>query len=151
MKRFPTIPAAVLAAAVLILAGCGIADTDGPDEKLANRADVSAIHPSVTARTTTTTAAPVAKTPTPEDRFIETLDEYGVDYGTTDEGILAGHTTCLFIDEGGSPAELIYEMAFDPTGGQVLPNISNDELPLLMGAAIGALCPEHMDVIENLG
>lgn len=147
MKKYPSILAAVLAAGVLILTGCEPAPAD---EKLANRADVSAIHPSVTARTTTT-AAPVVKTPTPEDRFIETLDEYAVDYGTRDEGILAGHTTCIFIDEGGSPAELIYEMAFDPAGGQVLPNISNDELPLLMGAAIGALCPEHMDVVENLG
>lgn len=60
---------------------------------------------------------------------------------------LAGQATCEFIDEGGSMPDLMLGLAMseeDPFGL----GISNEDLPFLMGAAIGAFCPENAGAIR---
>lgn len=73
--------------------------------------------------------------------FLLTLDEQGVDL-PRDVAIRAAETTCLFMEQGGDVDQLFLEMALNPSE-QVLPEIPNEDLPYVMGAAVGAYCPEH--------
>lgn len=73
--------------------------------------------------------------------FLLTLDQQGVDL-PRDVAIRAAETTCLFMEQGGDVDQLFLEMALNPSE-QVLPEIPNEDLPSVMGAAVGAYCPEH--------
>lgn len=73
--------------------------------------------------------------------FLLTLGQEGVDL-PKDVAIRAAETTCLFLEQGGDVDQLFLEMALNPYE-QVLPEVPNEDLPFVMGAAVGAYCPEH--------
>ena len=60
---------------------------------------------------------------------------------------IAGLATCEFIDDGGSMSDLMVGLALGEEDPLDL-GISNDDLPFLMGAAIGAFCPENAGAIR---
>lgn len=142
MKR---IMLAALTAGALALGAC--ADPAPGSPSPASSAD--AVIP-----TTTTTQANVARKEAPrkteqearEEIYLEVLQEEGI-YLDDDTALRAGRATCQFIDEGYSVDQLFYEMVLDPYD-QVLPGISNDDLPFIMGAAVGAFCLEHLGVFQ---
>lgn len=78
--------------------------------------------------------------------YLETIEEAGI-YLDRDEALLVGNVVCEFLDNGGDPYALIVELAMDPYD-RPIPTVSNEDLPSVMGAAIGALCPRHMEWIR---
>lgn len=142
MKR---IMLAALAAGTLALGAC--ADPAPGSPSPASSADA------VIPATTTTQASVVRKEPprktwqeVREESYLEVLQEEGI-YLDDETALRAGRTTCQFIDEGHRVDQLFYEMASNPYD-QVLPGISNDDLPFIMGAAVGTFCPEHRGVFQ---
>lgn len=142
MKR---IMLAALAAGTLALGACADPAPGSPSPASSADAAIPA---------TTTTQANVARKEAPrktgqemlEESYLEVLQDEGI-YLDDETALRAGHTACQFIDEGGSVHQLFYEMAVDPYD-QVLPGISNDDLPFIMGAAVGTFCPEHRGVLQ---
>lgn len=94
----------------------------------------------------TTTSAP---TPTIEDLYIKTLDNLDVSYTSRSDVIRSGHVVCQFIDEGHLLSDLFIEMAIDPQVERILPPVSNDDLPYVVGAAVPAFCPEHEAAVSR--
>lgn len=132
---------APIVAATLILTGC------------ADSGDTSAFaDPEVTTETVKSTVVETERVPasdpkpqeTLEDVFIRELDKQNIRYSSRDTAIRAGVATCTYIAEGYSVDDLFYEMAVFPNQ-QVLPGISNDELPKLMGVAVAVICPEFIN------
>lgn len=78
--------------------------------------------------------------------YLETIEEAGV-YLDRDEAMLVGGVVCEFLDDGGDPYALIAGLAMNPYD-RPIPTVSNEDLPSVMGAAIGALCPRHMELIR---
>lgn len=142
MKR---IMLAALAAGALALGACADPAPGSPSPASSADAAIPA---------TTTTQASFARKEAPrkteqevrEESYLKVLREEGI-YLDDKTALLAGRTTCQFIDEDGSVDQLFYEMASDPYD-QVLPEISNNDLPFIMGAAVGAFCPEHRGVFQ---
>lgn len=77
--------------------------------------------------------------------FLNALKKEGIRI-SDEEALKTGYVSCQFIREGNSVESLFSEMAADPYN-QVLPQISNEDLPFAMGAAVGALCPEFKEVV----
>lgn len=97
----------------------------------------------------TTTATPAEYTPDAEPpesvrekAYFDTLREAGIRIAD-DDALLLGKTVCTYFDEGNTARQLFMEMAVDPYAEQILPVVSNDDLPYAMGAATAAFCPEH--------
>ena len=78
--------------------------------------------------------------------YLETIREAGI-YLDRDEALLVGGVVCEFLDDGGDPYALIAGLAMNPYD-RPIPTVSNEDLPSVMGAAIGALCPRHMEWIQ---
>lgn len=93
-----------------------------------------------------TTSAPA---PTIEDVYIKTLDNLDVSYTSRTDVIQAGHVVCKFVDEGYRLSDLFIEMALDPQVERILPPVSNDDLPYVVGAAVPAFCPEHEAAVSR--
>lgn len=87
--------------------------------------------------------APAPTPPTIEELYVEVLDESGVTYTSESDVILAGRVACEFLDEGYLFSDLFIEMAASPQSERILPPVSNDDLPFVVGAAVPAFCPEH--------
>lgn len=141
---------AALAAGTLALGACSAPDAE---VKASLPATGTAAPTADRVLETTTFVAPAAKPSAGlgseqrrEIAFYEVLAEEGI-VVDDDTAYMAGLATCQFLDEGGDMADLALglalseEDAFD-TG------ISNDDMPFLMGAAIGAFCPEHAGVLQ---
>lgn len=97
--------------------------------------------------TTSQAIMPPAISESISDRaYLETIEEAGI-YLDRDEALLVGGVVCQFLDEGGDPYALIAGLAMNPYD-RPIPTVSNEDLPSVMGAAIGALCPRHMELIR---
>ncbi|MCH7584996.1 MAG: DUF732 domain-containing protein [Acidobacteria bacterium] len=149
----------------LMVAGCGSITSDTrdlsesfPDPTSSSGASV-ATSPSTTAATSSSasTSAP-STTLTVEENlvvFIATLEELLV--GTSYEGealnepdvfVATGRLFCERLDSGDSADDLLTTYLEQLAGGVDI--ATDDELVLagaLLGAAVGALCPEHASVV----
>lgn len=134
---------AALAAGALSLAACSTpveADTATPTSTVAQVAEADSV---VTSKAT---VPPANSESTFNRAYLETIREEGI-YLDRDEALLVGDVICEFLDEGGDPYALIMGLAMNPYD-RPIPTVSNEDLPYVMGAAIGALCPRHMEWIQ---
>lgn len=77
-----------------------------------------------------------------DDLFINYLDENGISL-SEDKALRSAVTACSFLMQGGDVQELWAEIADDPYSPDIIPGVDNvSELPTVMGAAVGAYCPE---------
>ena len=77
-----------------------------------------------------------------DDLYINYLDDNGISL-SEDEALRSAVTACSFLMQGGDTDQLWLEIANDPYSPDIIPGVDNsDELPTLMGAAVGAYCPE---------
>ena len=77
-----------------------------------------------------------------DDIFIAYLDDNGISL-SEDKALRSAVTACSFLMQGGDVQELWAEVADDPYSPDIIPGVDNvSELPTLMGAAVGAYCPE---------
>lgn len=79
-----------------------------------------------------------------DDIFIAYLDGKGISL-SEDEALRSAVTACSFLMQYGDFDELWAEIAADPYSPDIIPGVDNsNDLPVLMGAAVGAYCP-HLD------
>lgn len=81
-----------------------------------------------------------------EEFYLETLREEGITVSKS-SALLVVDVTCEFMAEGGDPYSLFFGMALEPDV-QVVPGVSNEDLPFMMGAAVGGFCPEYSEAIQ---
>lgn len=154
-KKLATV--ASMAVTALMLGACG---TAGPSESTVtatSNALARADTPETSRASETSRATYVKPTPTvsAEERtkqaYYRTLKKEGI-YLDDLTAYQAAMTTCEFIETGHSVEGLFHEMATDQVLGRVvdpvLPGISDDDLPFIMGAAVGAFCPEYGDEFQ---
>ena len=134
-KRRATIVVSSLFAGALVAAAC-TAGSEVDGTAVAASAPASA------------PASPVASTYTPptataEDKdalFIAVLDERGFPYGGAEDLALeVGHAACDALDSGVSMVQL---------AAVTLEKYSPEDGGTFLGAAVGALCDEHMPKVE---
>lgn len=138
---------AALAAGALSLGACSTpveAEADATATPTTSTAERVAKADSVA---TSQAVMPPAISESISDRaYLETIEEAGI-YLDRDEALLVGDVVCAFLDDGGDPYALIAGLAMNPYD-RPIPTVSNEDLPSVMGAAIGALCPRHMEWIQ---
>lgn len=133
--------AAASCAAVLGMAACSTDATSGTDT--ATSADSGPVIAS-------NVDAPETSTSTPTQMSEEEMKDEAMRMVYLDEGIhmsaedaeLTGLTVCQFVREGNSLDQLFLEIAVFPDE-QVLPTVSNDDLPYVIGVSIARYCPEY--------
>lgn len=77
-----------------------------------------------------------------DDLYTTYLDENGISL-SEDKALRSAVTACSFLMQGGDATELWAEIANDPYSPDIIPGVDNaSELPVVMGAATGAYCPE---------
>lgn len=77
-----------------------------------------------------------------DDIYIAYLDDNGISL-SEDEALRSAVTACSFLMQGNDFEDLWAEVASDPYAPDIIPGLDNsNELPVVMGAAVGAYCPE---------
>lgn len=77
-----------------------------------------------------------------DDLYINYLDDNGISL-TDDQALRSAVTACSFLMKGGDVDQLWVEIASDPYAPDIIPGVDNsNDLPVVMGAAVGAYCPE---------
>lgn len=136
---------AALAAGTLATGACSALDSE-PD--LSGDYSTAAAAP-VLESTVVMPAAPsagVGSEQRTESIYYSTLASEGIVIDN-DTAYIAGLATCEFINDGGSMSDLMVGIALGGEDPFDL-GISNEDLPFLMGAAIGAFCPENAGAIR---
>jgi hypothetical protein len=84
--------------------------------------------------------APVVHaTPIQDSAYLSTLDQYGVYYSSESAAVTVGYSVCNAFDDGASFG-LVQRTA-------VRAGMTDVDAAYTIGAAIGAYCPEHADVL----
>lgn len=132
-------PAVALVLTVVALAGCGTATEATTPEAQAKPAPQEA-----------SPATPIEPTPTEqpgdvaETAYVEVLHGRAWFARVPASTLLEfGHTTCDALDAGVSPIELV---AMAPDSGMPV-----NQAAFAVGSAIGALCPDHMGLLDEIG
>ena len=82
-----------------------------------------------------------------EKAYLETLSEMDVPYSTEEEAVEMGTAICRVLDLGVTVDELFLEAA-------QLPSMTEEtagHLGAVVGAAVPAFCPEHLDQLPSTG
>lgn len=140
---------AALAAGALSLGACSAPTESEADATTTSSTTTSAVEQVAEADSVTTSqgiAPPESQGSASDRAYLETIEEAGI-YLDRDEALLVGDVVCAFLDDGGDPYALIAGLAMNPYD-RPIPTVSNEDLPSVMGAAIGALCPRHMEWIR---
>lgn len=122
-------------AAALLLTACGGAEDT---ERHGLVGDDAAIAESVESVPAPAPAPPPAM-PSDEELYVATLDIQGVYYSAPDAAVAAGRAACDSLDAGMS----FYAVGMSAVGAGYSP----EDAGYIVGAAIGAFCPEHEDLI----
>lgn len=137
---------AALAAGALPLAACSPSTSTFKADSATSTASVSRVAEADSVVTSRAATPPKDEAPASERAYLETVKESGI-YLDRDEALLVGNVVCEFLDDGGDPYALIAGLAMNPYD-RPIPTVSNEDLPFIMGAAMGALCPRHMEWIQ---
>ena len=86
--------------------------------------------------------------PSPELRFLQTIDGQGVPYTTREKAVQGGKTICQQLDAGTGwfvLAAALY-VKWGPQGGAEKP-LTQSQVGTVMRAAVVAFCPQHENLI----
>lgn len=136
---------AALAVGTLSLGACSMPD-EVETATTVSSAPVEQVAEADSIATSQTIMPPAIGESVTDRAYLETIEEAGI-YLDRDEALLVGDVVCEFLDDGGDPYALIMGLAMNPYD-RPIPTVSNEDLPSVMGAAIGALCPRHMEWIQ---
>jgi len=140
---------AALAAGALSLGACSVpteGEVDATTTATPTTSTVERVAKADSVATSQAVMPPASGESTSDRAYLETIEEAGI-YLDRDEALLVGDVVCEFLDDGGDPYALIAGLAMNPYD-RPIPTVSNEDLPSVMGAAIGALCPRHMELIR---
>lgn len=137
---------AALAAGALPLAACSPSASTFEADPATSTASVSRVAEAEPLSTSQTIMPPAIEETIAERAYLETIEEAGI-YLDRDEALLVGNVVCEFLDDGGDPYALIAGLAMNPYD-RPIPTVSNEDLPSVMGAAMGSLCNRHMEWIR---
>lgn len=118
---------AVALATALVLTGCSTTPTYAPSQ----------------------TEAPAAPQLTDEDLYLQTLHSTGNSYvnnGTDAQLVQLGHTVCQALDEGNSVTDIVTYLVLNSNNDD--PEFARFEGQVI-GAAVGAFCPEYSGQISG--
>lgn len=138
---------AALAAGTLSLGACSTPVETGTDATATPATStVGLVAEADSVVTSQVTTPPAVSESIPNRAYLETIEEAGI-YLDRDEALLVGDVVCQFLDGGGNPYALFIELEMNPYD-RPIPSVSNEDLPFVMGAAVGALCPRHAEWIK---
>lgn len=86
-------------------------------------------------------ATPAAASPVSDRAFIDTLDFFGVYYSSETAALTAGYGVCFALDDG-MTVDDVAEIGVTSGG------YTDADAGYFVGAAIGALCPEHRALVD---
>ena len=137
-KKRATIIVSSLFAGALVAAACTA--TDSTVEGTATPAAEPVTAAPVATYSTPTYTPPTATAATSEDLFIAVLDDRNFPYGGDEDlAIEVGYSACDALDSGVSMVQL---------AAVTLEKYSPEDGGTFLGAAVGALCDEHMPKLE---
>ena len=127
--------AALFAAAALTLAACGT-------PTIVVQAPTTA--PAATSAAPAPAPAPAAAS-NPEADFLDHVDSMVGYTGSTDDALVtAGEAVCDFLDEGGTPVEVI-GMAVEAADNEA----GQEAIAAVISGAVTYLCPRHYDAMRS--